>query len=87
MARITVEDCLDNVDNRFELVMLASKRARQMAIGGKDPLVEDDSDKAKFKSDSADKQKFIGAEDRALIEKHCAGFVDRLDASPYNVFS
>ena len=46
MARITVEDCLDNVDNRFELVMLASKRARQMAIGGKDPLVEDDSDKA-----------------------------------------
>ena len=46
MARITVEDCLDNVDNRFELVMLASKRARQMAIGGRDPLVEDDSDKA-----------------------------------------
>ena len=46
MARVTVEDCLDNVDNRFELVMLASKRARQIAIGGKDPLVEDDSDKA-----------------------------------------
>ena len=36
MARVTVEDCLDNVDNRFELVMLAAKRARQMAIGGKD---------------------------------------------------
>ena len=46
MARVTVEDCLDNVDNRFELVMLASKRARQMAIGGRDPLVEDSSDKA-----------------------------------------
>ena len=46
MARITVEDCLDNVDNRFELVMLAAKRARQMAIGGRDPLVKDDSDKA-----------------------------------------
>ena len=46
MARITVEDCLDHVDNRFELVMLAAKRARQMAIGGRDPLVEDDSDKA-----------------------------------------
>ena len=46
MARITVEDCLDNVDNRFELVMLAAKLARQMAIGGRDPLVEDDSDKA-----------------------------------------
>ena len=46
MARITVEDCLDNVDNRFELVMLAAKRARQMAIGGRDPLVGDDTDKA-----------------------------------------
>jgi DNA-directed RNA polymerase subunit omega len=46
MARVTVEDCLDNVDNRFELVMLASKRARQIAIGGRDPLVEDASDKA-----------------------------------------
>ena len=36
MARITVEDCLDNVDNRFELVMLAAKRARQIATQGKD---------------------------------------------------
>jgi len=31
MARITVEDCLDNVDNRFELVLTATKRARQIA--------------------------------------------------------
>lgn len=46
MARITVEDCLDNVENRFELVMLATKRARQLATGGKDPLVNEDSDKA-----------------------------------------
>lgn len=45
MARVTVEDCLDNVENRFELVMVASKRARQMATGGKDPLVEEESDK------------------------------------------
>ena len=45
MARVTVEDCLDNVSNRFELVMVASKRARQMATGGKDPLVEEESDK------------------------------------------
>lgn len=45
MARITVEDCLDNVDNRFDLVMLASKRARQLATGGKEPLVKEDSDK------------------------------------------
>lgn len=45
MARVTVEDCLENVDNRFELVMVASKRARQMATGGKDPLVQEESDK------------------------------------------
>ena len=42
MARITVEDCLDNVDNRFELVMLASKRARQIATQGKDPIVDEE---------------------------------------------
>tara|TARA_B110000495_G_C22921032_1_gene538079 strand:- start:274 stop:609 length:336 start_codon:yes stop_codon:yes gene_type:complete len=46
MARITVEDCLDNVGNRFDLVMLATKRARQLATGGKEPLVKADSDKA-----------------------------------------
>ena len=45
MARITVEDCLDNVDNRFELVMVSSKRARQIQTEGKDPLVEADNDK------------------------------------------
>ena len=45
MARITVEDCLDHVDNRFELVMVATKRARQIATQGKDPLVEVNDDK------------------------------------------
>jgi DNA-directed RNA polymerase subunit omega len=45
MARVTVEDCLENVANRFELVMVASKRARQLATGGRDPLVQEESDK------------------------------------------
>lgn len=45
MARVTVEDCLKNVSNRFELVMIASKRARQIATGGKEPLVKEDGDK------------------------------------------
>ncbi|MFT5578496.1 MAG: DNA-directed RNA polymerase subunit omega [Paraglaciecola psychrophila] len=45
MARITVEDCLDKVENRFELVMVSSKRARALATGGKEPLVSEDSDK------------------------------------------
>lgn len=33
MARITVEDCLENVENRFQLVLVAAKRARQLAAG------------------------------------------------------
>jgi len=44
MARLTVEDCLDNVDNRFDLVLLASKRARQLAMGA-EPLVPTNKDK------------------------------------------
>ena len=45
MARVTVEDCLENVDNRFELVMLAPKRSRQIATGGKEPQVAWENDK------------------------------------------
>ncbi len=45
MARITVEDCLDHVDNRFELVMVGSKRARQIAVMGKEPMVPEENDK------------------------------------------
>jgi DNA-directed RNA polymerase subunit omega len=44
MARITVEDCLDNVTNRFELVLTATKRARQIGHGA-DPLVPEQNDK------------------------------------------
>jgi DNA-directed RNA polymerase subunit omega len=44
MARITVEDCLQVVDNRFELVLMATKRARQLSKGS-DPLVSTDNDK------------------------------------------
>ena len=45
MARVTVAACLENVDNRFELVMVASKRARQLATEGKDPMVPVENDK------------------------------------------
>lgn len=44
MARITVEDCIDKIGNRFELVLLATKRARQITRGAT-PLVEIDNDK------------------------------------------
>lgn len=44
MARLTVEDCLDNVENRFDLVLVASQRARQLAMGA-ESLVPEDNDK------------------------------------------
>ncbi len=44
MARITVEDCLDNVNNRFELVLTATRRARQIGHGA-DPMVKEENDK------------------------------------------
>jgi DNA-directed RNA polymerase subunit omega len=44
MARITVEDCLKKIGNRFQLVLVATKRARQLA-NGKAPLVEEEKDK------------------------------------------
>jgi DNA-directed RNA polymerase subunit omega len=44
MARITVEDCLDNVENLFELVLVASKRARRLANGA-EPFVDWENDK------------------------------------------
>jgi len=44
MARITVEDCLENIENRFELVLTATKRARQIGHGS-DPMVPEENDK------------------------------------------
>lgn len=44
MARVTVEDCLDYVDNRFDLVLLATKRARQL-VNGVEPLIPWENDK------------------------------------------
>jgi DNA-directed RNA polymerase subunit omega len=45
MARVTVEDCLEQLDNRFELVLVGSKRARQFQTGGKEPRVAWENDK------------------------------------------
>jgi DNA-directed RNA polymerase subunit omega len=44
MARITVEDCLEHVENRFDLVLLAARRARQISQGA-EPLVPAENDK------------------------------------------
>ncbi|MEI9888022.1 MAG: DNA-directed RNA polymerase subunit omega [Rhizomicrobium sp.] len=44
MARVTVEDCVDKVPNRFDLVLISAFRARQLS-GGAEPLVDRDRDK------------------------------------------
>ncbi|MFT6723482.1 MAG: DNA-directed RNA polymerase subunit omega [Arenicella sp.] len=44
MARVTVEDCLNNVDNRFQLVLVATKRARQISLGS-EPFIDQENDK------------------------------------------
>ena len=45
MARVTVEDCLDHIENRFKLVMISSQRARQLARGSRDALLPWENDK------------------------------------------
>ncbi len=45
MARVTVEDCLDFVDNRFDLVLKAAARAHKLELGGADPMVPRENDK------------------------------------------
>ncbi len=46
MARVTVEDCLEKIPTRYELVLLAAKRARQLATGGRRATLEWENDKA-----------------------------------------
>lgn len=46
MARVTVEDAVDKIGNRFDLVLVAARRARQIATGGKDAFVPMGNDKA-----------------------------------------
>ena len=59
MARVTVEDCLDHVENRFKLVLIASKRARQIANGA-DPLLPWDNDRAHALASEQDEEEVLG---------------------------
>lgn len=45
MARVTVEDAVDKIGNRFDLVLVAARRARQLATEGKEPMVDVANDK------------------------------------------
>ncbi|MDX1678564.1 DNA-directed RNA polymerase subunit omega [Arsukibacterium sp.] len=46
MARVTVEDAVDKIGNRFDLILVAARRARQLSVEGKEPLVDRENDKA-----------------------------------------
>ena len=65
MARVTVEDCLDNVDNRFQLVLVASKRARQLATGAT-PHVPWENDKPTV---VALREIALGHIDRSILDR------------------
>jgi DNA-directed RNA polymerase subunit omega len=67
MARITVEDCLDNIDNRFELVLTATRRARQIGHGA-EPMVEEENDKPTVMALREIAEGLIDAEKVDLIE-------------------
>ncbi|HGJ5875539.1 MAG TPA: DNA-directed RNA polymerase subunit omega [Arsenophonus sp.] len=45
MARVTVQDAVEKIGNRFDLVLVAAGRARQLQINGKSPLVKEENDK------------------------------------------
>ena len=67
MARITVEDCLKNVDSRFELVILTARRAKMIMKGAK-PLVESTNRPivAALREVAAEKVKFIHPREREM---------------------
>ena len=76
MARVTVEDCLENVGNRFDLVMLASRRSRQIAHG-REPLVRPGMDKPTVLAlreiaDDLINPEFLESEDERVAEAKAA---------------
>ena len=73
MARITVEDCLQFVENRFELVLIGAKRARQLAMTAVEPRVPWDHDKptvVALREIAAGYTKFEDFKEEALEKKH-----------------
>ncbi|MBS0563554.1 MAG: DNA-directed RNA polymerase subunit omega [Proteobacteria bacterium] len=71
MARVTVEDCVDKVPNRFELVMLAAHRAREIAAGSA-PTIDRDNDKNPVVAlrEIADETQAAGDLRERMIESH-----------------
>lgn len=89
MARITVEDCLRHVDNRFDLVLKAATRAHALEMGAVDPLVPKDNDKPTVIAlreiaagfDVSEEAMDIGSESKTVFQS-VALAVRRLTGSP-----
>ena len=79
MARITVEDCLDHVENRFELVLVAARRTRQLHLGN-DPLVPEDRDKNTV---IALREIAEGLVTRDILKEQTKSFIENLAISSY----
>lgn len=80
MARVTVEDCLKNVKNRFELVIIASRRARQL-MRGKEAKVEWDNDKATVVALREIAEGFTNFETPTQDEQDAAAMLHSLNAN------
>jgi DNA-directed RNA polymerase subunit omega len=85
MARVTVEDCLDNVDNRFQLVLVATKRARQLSRGAA-PFVEWENDKPTVVAlreiaDGHVKPSILDEKPEAEVEKDLLAMAEAVEAS------
>ena len=85
MARITVEDCLQVVDNRFELVLMATRRARQLAKGA-EAVIDPENDKPSVSAlrEIADRRIDIATIDEIdRIERELSAEEDRTDVPHY----
>lgn len=85
MARVTVEDAVEQVGNRFDLILVAARRARQLATGGRDALVERENDKPTVVALREIEQGLVtnasmDAEDQVRQEQHEAAEFDAVAA-------
>ncbi|MBF0417712.1 MAG: DNA-directed RNA polymerase subunit omega [Magnetococcales bacterium] len=74
MARVTVEDCLDHVNNRFDLVIMAAKRARQLTAGGDSSLPRENDKNTvlalrEIAAGVLDLEKLMAEEERLMVEE------------------
>jgi DNA-directed RNA polymerase subunit omega len=71
MARVTVEDCMESINNRFVLVQMSNKRTRQLLKGAKTLVVSDNREIVNSLREIAQKKAFLGSEAKESLQKEC----------------